>query len=133
MIRQTGFEPISICVQTIAEIKAALAQEAWEIVFSDFDLPGFDGLRALELVREVNAEIPFFIVSGVIDEEQAVAALKAGAQDYFYKGKLARLGPAVNRELDEARQRCSRKEEQSALHRDREILRHDRIRFIDVM
>jgi len=132
-LRQAGFEPIAACVQTVAEIKAALAQEEWEIVFSDFDLPGFDGLRALELVREVNQTTPFFIVSGVIDEEQAVAALKAGAQDYFFKGKLARLGPAVNRELNEASRRCKNKEEQSALHRDREILRHDRIRFVDVM
>ena len=73
-------------------------------------MPGFDGLRALELVRAVNSEIPFFIVSGVIDEEQAVAAMKAGAQDYFFKGKLARLGPAVGRELHEAEQRRQRRE-----------------------
>ena len=132
-LRQTGFEPVATRVETIGEIKEALAQQEWQIVFSDFDLPGFDGLRALELVRTANSEIPFFIVSGVIDEEQAVAALKAGAQDFFFKGKLARLGPAVRRELAEAEQRCKRREQQTALDRDRDILRHDRIRFIDVM
>jgi signal transduction histidine kinase len=132
-LRQTGFDPLAARVETIGEIKEALAQQEWQIVFSDFDLPGFDGLRALELVRTANSEIPFFIVSGVIDEEQAVAALKAGAQDFFFKGKLARLGSAVRRELDEAEQRCKRREQQTALDRDRNILRHDRIRFIDVM
>ena len=52
------------------------------IVISDFDLPGFNGLRALALVREHDDDVPFFLVSGVIDEEQAVVAMKAGAQDY---------------------------------------------------
>lgn len=132
-LRQAGFDPMAVRVETVAEIEDALAREEWQIVFSDFDLPGFDGLRALELVRAIQAETPFFIVSGVIDEEQAVAAMKAGAQDYFFKGKLARLGPAVSRELEEAGQRRKRKEQQAALDRDRDILRHDRIRFIDVM
>ena len=132
-LRQAGLNVLAARVETVAEIKEALAREQWQIVFSDFDLPGFDGLRALELVRAADPEIPFFIVSGVIDEEQAVAAMKAGAQDYFFKGKLARLGPAVSRELEEAEQRRKRREQQVALDRDRNILRHDRIRFVDVM
>jgi signal transduction histidine kinase len=131
-LRQAGFEPETLRTESLPEIEGALAGH-WDIVISDFDLPGFDGLRALELVRARNAEIPFFIVSGVIDEEQAVAALKAGAQDYFFKGKLARLGPAVTRELHEAEQRRMRREAQTELDRDRDILRHDRIRFVDVM
>src|SRR5262249_322751 len=100
---------------------------------SDYDLPGFDGLRALELVRSRDLEIPFIIVSGVMDEEQAVAAMKAGAQDYLFKGKLARLGPAVARELHEAEQRRRRREAQIALDRDRNQLQHDHLRFVDVM
>jgi signal transduction histidine kinase len=132
-LRQAGFEPSALRVETMAEIREAFARNEWQMVFSDFDLPGFDGLRALELVRAVNSETPFFIVSGVIDEEQAVAAMKAGAQDYFFKGKLARLGPAVSRELQEAEQRRQRREARVELDRDRNLLRHDRIRFIDVM
>ncbi len=132
-LRQAGFEPSALRVETIAEIEGALALNEWQIVFSDFDLPGFDGLRALKLVRAVDPEIPFFIVSGVIDEEQAVAAMRAGAQDYFFKGKLARLGPAVGRELHEAEQRRQRREAQVELDRDRNVLRSDRIRFVDVM
>ena len=131
-LREAGFEPSALRVETIAEIDQALVG-SWQIVVSDFDLPGFDGLRALELVRARNAEVPFFIVSGVIDEEQAVAAMKAGAQDYFFKGKLARLGPALRRELHEAEQRRRRSEAQVQLDHDRKLLRQDRIRFVDVM
>jgi len=132
-LRQAGFAASSTRVETLAEVEDALAQNDWQIVISDFDLPGFNGLRALELVRSRNAEIPFFVVSGVIDEEQAVAAMKAGAQDYFFKGKLARLGPAVTRELTEAAQRLERRQARAELDRDRNILRHDRLRFVDVM
>jgi signal transduction histidine kinase len=132
-LTQAGFEPSTRRVETIAEIEDALSRNDWDVVISDFDLPGFDGLRALELVRSRNRELPFFIVSGVIDEEQAVAAMKAGAQDYFFKGKLARLGPAVARELHEAEQRRQRVEAQAELDRDRNLLRHDRLRFVDIM
>lgn len=132
-LKHAGFEPSALRVETRPEIEAALALNEWQIVFSDFDLPGFDGLRALELVKAVNPETPFFIVSGIIDEEQAVATMKAGAQDYFFKGKLARLGPAVGRELHETEQRRQRRETRAELDRDRNVLRHDRIRFVDVM
>ena len=132
-LREAGFEPSSLRVDTLPEIEQALRRQEWQIVFSDFDLPGFNGLLALHLVRSRNAEVPFFIVSGVIDEEQAVAALKAGAQDYFSKRKLARLGPAVRRELHEAEQRRRQRDAQVELDRDRNLLRHDRIRFVDVM
>jgi len=132
-LREAGFAPHSLRVETVAEIREALLRDDWQIVFSDFDLPGFDGLLALEVVRQSNAEIPFFIVSGVIDEEQAVATMKAGAQDYFFKGKLTRLGPAVSRELRESEQRRQRRHAQAELDHDRNLLRHDRIRFVDVM
>lgn len=132
-LRQAGFEPMAIRVETLVEVEDALARQDWQIVISDFDLPGFDGLRALDLVRAHNADVPFFLVSGVIDEEQAVAAMRAGVQDYFFKGKLARLGPAVSRELHEADQRAQRRQAQAELDRDRDLLRHDRIRFVDVM
>jgi signal transduction histidine kinase len=130
---QAGFAPSALRVQTIGEIEEAFQASEWQMVFSDFDLPGFDGLRALELVKALDPETPFFIVSGVIDEEQAVAAMKAGAQDYFFKGKLTRLGPAVRRELHEAEERRQRREARVELDRDRNQLRHDRIRFVDVM
>ena len=132
-LAEARFQPRAVRVETMAEVEEALDREGWQIVISDFDLHGFDGLRALDLVRARSAEIPFFLVSGVVDEEQAVAAMRAGAQDYFFKGKLARLGPAVNRELQEAEERAERKKAKAELDRDRNLLRHDRIRFVDVM
>jgi signal transduction histidine kinase len=132
-LKEARFQPSAVRVETIAGLEAALGGQGWQIVISDFDLPGFDGLLALNLIRARNPELPFFIVSGVIDEEQAVAAMRAGAQDYFFKGKLARLGPAVNRELQEAEQRAERAKAKAQLDQDRNLLRHDRIRFIDVM
>ena len=124
-LAEARFQPRASRVETMAEVEEAFDREEWQIVISDFDLPGFDGLRALNLVRARNAEIPFFLVSGVVDEEQAVAAMRAGAQDYFFKGKLARLGPAVNRELQEAEERAERKKAKAELDRDRNLLRHD--------
>lgn len=132
-LQQAGFAPQVRWLDTVAELQSAIQNPDWQIVFSDFDLPGFNGLHALELVRERNHDVPFFIISGVIDEEQAVAAMRAGAQDYFFKGKLARLGPAINRELKEAQQRRERKQAQEALDRDRNVLRHDRVRFADIL
>ena len=132
-LRLAGFSPHVKRVETAAEIREALTQPGWQIILSDFDLPGLDGLSALDIVRSIDTDVPFFIVSGVIDEEQAVTALHAGAQDYLFKGKLGRLGSAVTRELEEATKRRKSKEQQVALERDRNILTHDRIRFIDVM
>jgi len=132
-LKQAGFEPSAVRVDTIAGLEDTLGRQDWQIVISDFDLPGFDGLLALNSIRARNPETPFFIVSGVIDEAQAVAAMRAGAQDYFFKGKLARLGPAVNRELQEAEQRAERAKAKAQLDLDRNLLRHDRIRFVDVM
>jgi len=63
-LREGGFEPATVRVETIPEVKDALGREEWQIIISDFDLPGFDGLRALDLVRACNAEVPFFLVSG---------------------------------------------------------------------
>jgi signal transduction histidine kinase len=132
-LQQAGFAPNALCVDTLDELEAALRDFEWQIVLSDFDLPGFNGLRALEMVRQRDPDTPFFIISGVIDEEQAVSVMKAGAQDYFFKGKLARLGPAVQRELKEAEQRRIRKAAQEAIDRDRKVLKHDRIRSADIL
>ncbi len=132
-LRGAGYDARATRVETLSEISAALPQTQWQMVFSDYDLPGFDGLRVLQMVRAHDPEMPFFLVSGVVDEEQAVIAMKAGAQDYFFKGKLARLGPAVARELSELDARSKRREAETALDRDRNLLRHDRIRFVDVM
>ncbi len=104
-------------VDTEDALLAALEQESWDIVFSDFAMPRFRGDKALALVRQRDPDIPYIFVSGTIGEATAVAAMKAGAQDYVMKGNLARLAPAVRRELEEARSRRERRRAEQALRK----------------
>ena len=94
----------------------ALEEFMPHLILADYSLPSFDGLSALEIMHKKGLDIPFIFVSGSIGEEAAVAAMKAGAQDYLLKGKLARLAPAVMRELKEAEMRESRKKTLAELH-----------------
>jgi PAS domain S-box-containing protein len=82
--------------------------EAWDVILADYAMPGFSGLAALNILRESGRDIPFIIVSGTIGEETAVEALKAGAHDFLVKDRLARLLPAIEREIREARIRRER-------------------------
>jgi two-component system cell cycle sensor histidine kinase/response regulator CckA len=106
-LRRGGFDPICKRVETAAEVSAALDEGQWDIVISDYSMPRFSGPAALRLVRERNATLPFIIVSGTIGEELAVETLKAGANDYLMKDKLARLCPAVKRALLQMQERTS--------------------------
>jgi DNA-binding NtrC family response regulator len=78
-------------------------------------MPHLTGLEALEIVRESAKDVPFVLVSGSIGEQLAVQAMKAGAQDYLMKDNLARLGVAVSREMQEARDRTKRREAEAEL------------------
>jgi DNA-binding NtrC family response regulator len=98
-----GFEPTCRRVQDAAGLKAALGEEPWDVVLCDFRLPSFSGVEALRLFRASGLDIPFIFVSGVIGEETAVEAMKAGASDYVMKENLARLVPTVERELAHCR------------------------------
>jgi signal transduction histidine kinase len=121
-LERGGFAPSAQRVETREELEQALATSPWQIVISDFDLPGFDGLGALQVVRSHDPDLPFLMVSGAIDEEQAVNVMRAGAQDYLFKGKLTRLVPVVRRELAEyQRRRHARAETEAALAREREL------------
>ena len=93
-------------VETAAGLSAELADGPWDIVVSDYRMPHFSGLAALKLVREHSKDLPFIIVSATIGEEIAVEAMLAGANDYVMKNNLARLLPAIQRELHEARTRA---------------------------
>ncbi len=89
--------------------------EPWDIVLSDWNMPGFNAKAALALVKARGIDVPFVIVSGTVEEEIAVEALHAGAQDFFFKGKLLRLGAAVDRELKEVAIRSERRTLQEQL------------------
>lgn len=93
-------------------------QESWDIVFSDFTMPNFNGLRALGMLRESYPETPFVFISGTMGEELAVEALKSGAQDYLVKGNLIRLKTVVDRELREfylRKERCKAEQSRARL------------------
>src|SRR5215210_3762096 len=102
-LRRGGYEPDYERVDTAATMEAALDRRDWELVISDHSMPSFSSSAALELLRRKGfVDTPFIIVSGRIGEDAAVAAMKAGAQDYVMKDNLARLNTAIERELGEA-------------------------------
>jgi len=96
-------------VSTRAEFAAALNESCVDLILSDYFLPGFHGLKALELAREQCPDVPFLFVSGAIGDEIAVESLRAGATDYVLKDRPARLVPAIRRALDEAEETACRK------------------------
>ena len=104
-LRQAGFDPTWRRVDTPSAMAEALDVAAFELVISDHNMPGFSAPQALKLLRDRGFDLPFIIVSGSIGEEAAVAAMKAGAQDYIVKGHLARLPAAIERELKDAQER----------------------------
>jgi PAS domain S-box-containing protein len=108
-LQRAGYEPLCERVQTRDAMDAALARQRWDLVIADYVMPYFNGLEALALVKSNGLDIPFIVVSGHITDNTAVAAMKAGAHDYVMKDNLARLGPAVQRELREAESRRARR------------------------
>src|SRR5580698_7299368 len=103
-LRRDGFEPDWERVETEADFRDRL-HPGLDLILSDYEMPQFTGIRALELLRESALDIPFILVSGTIGEDTAVMAMKAGASDYLLKDRLARLGQAVDHALDESRLR----------------------------
>jgi diguanylate cyclase (GGDEF)-like protein/PAS domain S-box-containing protein len=89
-------------VDSEAAFRRRLAESAPDLILSDFTLPGFDGISALEIARAVRPDIPFIFLSGTLGEERAIDALQRGAFDYVLKTNMARLAPAVRRALSDA-------------------------------
>ncbi len=106
ILRTEGLCRTVTVVEGGADFAAALEAGDIDLILSDFTVPGFDGMRALELARERKPETPFIFVSGTIDEELAVESLKQGATDYVFKNRLSRLGPAVRRALRDVAERA---------------------------
>ena len=105
---QAGYTCQWDCVDTREAFLARLDGHIYDLVISDYNLPMFDGLSAVQLLRQRDPDLPFILVSGTLGEETAIESLKAGATDYVVKSHLARLPPVVARALrerDEQRQR----------------------------
>lgn len=96
-LQRGGFDVSHQRVDTATVMNTALETQEWDLVVSDYSMPGFSGEEALKILRTKSLDIPFVYVSGTLGEDTAVAALKAGAQDYVVKGKLKRLVPAIDR------------------------------------
>ncbi len=114
-LERSGFKPTFARVETGEDLRAALAEGAWDLVSIDYHLPRLNALAALEILAESGLDLPTVVISGKIGEDVAVAAMRAGAHDYVMKDNLARLGPAVSRELEEAEVRRARRAAELAL------------------
>jgi signal transduction histidine kinase len=122
---RSGFDPETERVASAAEFSAALDGKVWDVVLSDFAMPGFGGMAALELLQSRRLDIPFIVVSGTVGEDVAVEVMKAGAHDYFAKGRTIRLGSAIEREVREAERRRRLGAEQQRAEAERELLLAD--------
>ncbi|MBI3561995.1 MAG: EAL domain-containing protein [Gammaproteobacteria bacterium] len=114
-LQRGGFNPYYRRVETAEQMRSALDTETWDIVIADYSMPTFSAAGALRLLNGMGMDLPFIIVSGTIGEATAVAAMKAGAHDYLTKNNLARLVPAVRREVREAEVRRARNDAEARI------------------
>ena len=114
-LKHEGYDLTYERVTTAAAMRDALAGREWDVILSDYNVPSFGALPALALLHELRLDLPFIIMSGTIDETMAVEALRAGAHDFVLKGKLARLAPAIAREMREADVRRRQRQTEAAL------------------
>ena len=122
-LRKSGLESaVRVAADRTAYLQA-LDEFVPDLILADYSLPGFDGLTALAVARERFPDVPVVIVSGVIGEETAIDALKAGATDYVLKNRLFRLGPVARRALLEAEQRVGIRRAEDALRESEALLR----------
>ena len=108
-LKKTGLDFSILHVASKDEYREALEEAAPDIILSDYLLPDFDGVSALVWAVEMHPDVPFIYVSGAIDEELAIKAIKGGAADYVYKNRLSKLSTAVPRALAEAREKAERR------------------------
>ncbi|MBF2086826.1 GAF domain-containing protein [Thermoleptolyngbya sp. C42_A2020_037] len=119
-LRQDGFSVVWERVQTADQFRAALESRSWDVVISDYRLPGFDAPAALSILQQSGMDLPFIVVSGTVGELTAVAMMKAGAHDYLMKENLTRLPEAVRREVREAQIRAERRQAEIQLRQTAE-------------
>ena len=121
-LQRAGLAVDALRVDSEAAYRDALASQPWDVVLSDFNLPGFDGLRAQQILQDSGLALPFILVSGEIGEDTAVAAMRNGASDYLLKNRLARLAPAVEHAIAGNRERAAREQAERDLTHSRQRL-----------
>ncbi len=120
---QAGYEPTATQVQSAQAMRTQLGNRSWDLVISDYVVPGFGGLAALKVLQELEQDVPFIIVSGKIGEDVAIEALKAGANDYLLKDRLSRIGPAIDAALKGVAHFKKRKHAEQSLRESEERYR----------
>jgi len=120
-LRRAGFAPRSTRVDTAPDFLAEL-EKLPDIIISDYSMPQFNGLKALELLQQKGLNIPFVLVSGTVGEDIAVEAMKRGATDYLLKDRMGRLGSAVERALEQHRLRAERQRTEADLNLFRTLI-----------
>ena len=113
-LERGGYTVESFRVDTRDNFSSAVVNAKWDVVISDHSMPHFSSLEALAMLKAHDIDCPFIIVSGTIGEDMAVEAMRAGAHDYVLKNNLARLAPAIDRELGDAELRQQAREERAA-------------------
>lgn len=109
-LKRGGYDAAIQRVETLAAMQAALdSDEPLDVVICDYNLPQFNAPDALETLKRTGRDLPFIVVSGSVGEEIAVGMMKSGAHDYLTKDKLARLVPAIEREIQDARERSAKR------------------------
>ncbi|BAZ08609.1 two-component hybrid sensor and regulator [Calothrix sp. NIES-4071] len=116
-LEQNDYDLTYTRVVTAPDMSAALKQSSWDIILCDYTIPGFDAPKALSLLKNTGLDIPFIIISGTINEETVVPVLKAGAHDFILKERMARLVPAIEREMREAKIRQKQRETEVELEK----------------
>ncbi len=122
-LKEAGLEFEFVVVDTRDAFERELKRSAPSLILSDYSLPGFDGVQALEIAQKAVPTVPFIFVTGVLGEEVAIEMLKLGATDYVLKTHLARLGPSVRRALREADDRRERELAEEKFRTSHEQLR----------
>ncbi|MFA4917495.1 MAG: PAS domain S-box protein [Syntrophales bacterium] len=122
-LKKGGYDPVYERVEDAGAMRKALQEKSWNVILCDYQMPQFNGLAAIAILKETGIDIPLIIVSGAIGEETAVECMRFGACDYIMKSNLSRLASAIERELKEAESRLQRKRAEEALRESEERYR----------
>lgn len=131
-LERNGVEAHCRCVATTTELSYTFTED-WDLVLSDFSMPGMDFVATLNTLRSRWPEIPVILVSGSVGEERAVDLLRQGVTDFVLKDRLSRLVPAVRRAVDEAAERQARRVAERELQRKEEAARLDQQRHTEAL
>lgn len=122
MLEAEGLDCAILHVKTKDEFEAAIAQNHFDVILSDFALPHYNGLDALHEARKISSTVPFILLSGTVGEEVAIQSLKTGATDYVLKQRPARLVQAIRRALEEAEERAKRQQAEERVREQAALL-----------